>query len=458
MPDNMTIFAPEGAPHDKETVQQLRTCMDAGNAVGGVLCADGHRGYSQPIGGVVAYPDYISPSGVGYDIGCGNKAVATSLLYSDIRADLPRIMDEIQRRVAFGIGQPNEEEVKDHPVFDAINRAEYRPLHGLLGKARKQLGTVGAGNHYVDLFAEEGTDRVWIGVHFGSRGFGHTVASGFLALAQGQPFDGRAPEGEMDSPPVLLHAESSLGHMYLDSMRVAGEYAYAGRDVVVGKVLEILGSPDVLKSVHNHHNFAWRENHGGVDCWVVRKGATPLFPGQEGFVGASMGENAVIIEGYDTGTEFSENSVRTNTLGEDSLYSAPHGAGRVMSRTEAAGKSRKRWYCRSCGWTQGAGVASPVGGNQPKDQARCPSCKRVGNLNKKWVQMKKGRIDWRLVQSAVASVGVELRGGAADEAPAAYKRLPEVLQAHAPYVQINHQLRPIGVVMASADTFDPFKD
>jgi tRNA-splicing ligase RtcB len=82
---------------------------------------------------------------------------------------------------------------------------------------------------------EEG--RIWIGVHFGSRGFGHKTASGFLALAQGLPFDGKAREGEMDSPPVLFEVGSELGDAYVSAMELAGDYAYAGRDVVVSKVL-----------------------------------------------------------------------------------------------------------------------------------------------------------------------------------------------------------------------------
>ena len=240
-------------------------------------------------------------------------------------------MDEITRRISFGVGVPNGEEVKDHPVYDRINRDAPLPgVRNLLGKARTQLGTVGSGNHYVDLFAEEGTDRIWIGVHFGSRGFGHQVASGFLALAQGQAFEDRAKEGEASSPPVLFHKDSPLGHLYLESMAIAGEYAYAGRDAVVDKVLDILGNPGVFHEVHNHHNFLWQEEINGRTMYVVRKGCTPLYQGQQGFVGGSMGENAVIIEGEITNQP-------SAWVGTSSLWSAPHGAGRVMVVEPAAG-------------------------------------------------------------------------------------------------------------------------
>src|SRR5918995_1327788 len=94
---------------DERAVEQLRRCAEAGGAVAAVLCADGHVGYSQPIGGAVAYPDHISPSGVGYDIACGNKAVRTDLRTEDVRADLPRIMDTIFERISFGVGRKNDE-------------------------------------------------------------------------------------------------------------------------------------------------------------------------------------------------------------------------------------------------------------------------------------------------------------------------------------------------------------
>jgi len=433
---------------DDRAIDQLRRCAQAGDAVAGVLCADGHVGYSQPIGGAVAYPDHISPSGVGYDIACGNKAVRTDLLVEDVRGDLPRIMDTIFERISFGVGRSNAEPV-DHPVLEAIHRADFAPQRRMVQMARNQLGTVGAGNHYVDLFAGD-DGRVWIGVHFGSRGFGHKTASGFLALAAGRQFGERVPDAEMDSPPVLLRADSELGRDYIAAMALAGEYAYAGRDVVVDKVLEILGATATYE-VHNHHNFAWRERHLGVDAWVIRKGCTPAFPGQEGFVGATMGEPSVILRGTD------------DPAGAGLLYSTVHGAGRVMSRTKAAGRMGNRAECteRDCptwiSWAQyrhereRAGIA---------DDARFTTCERHpgGRMTKRRGRIKTGEIDFGVVRSALVAAGIELRGGAADEAPGAYKRLDAVLAAHGETIEILHRLTPIGVAMAAADTFDPYKD
>ena len=124
-------------------------------------------------------------------------------------------------------------------MLDKIRNADFAPQRKLAQLAESQLGTVGSGNHYVNLMEDE-EGRIWVGVHFGSRGFGHKTASGFLALAQGLAFDEQAEEGEMDSPPVLFEVGSELGDAYVAAMELAGEYAYAGRDVVVDKVLEIL--------------------------------------------------------------------------------------------------------------------------------------------------------------------------------------------------------------------------
>jgi tRNA-splicing ligase RtcB (3'-phosphate/5'-hydroxy nucleic acid ligase) len=424
-------------PVDQRSLEQLERCMAAGDAEFGVLCADHHPGYSQPIGGGIAYERYISPSGVGYDIGCGNKAARTELTRADLdeRGGVEALMREITRRISFGMGMAAQERV-DHPVLDRISNAEFTPQRKLAQGARAQLGTVGSGNHYVNLMEDE-EGFMWVGVHFGSRGFGHKTASGFLALAQGLPFEGRASGGEMDSPPVLFEVDSELGRSYIAAMQLAGEYAYAGRDVVVSKVLEILGA-EAMYEVHNHHNFAWQEEHFGRSYWVIRKGCTPARPGQEGFVGASMGGESVILEGVES------------SGAEESLYSTVHGAGRVMSRTQAAGRvrRRKRWACRNRNCDRVFETNTP-----------CPDHPGAG-VHKVWVeeQLKAGVVDWPAVQARLREQGIVLLGGGADEAPEVYKRLPEVLAAHGETVRVKHTLRPLGVAMAGRDVYDPYKD
>jgi tRNA-splicing ligase RtcB (3'-phosphate/5'-hydroxy nucleic acid ligase) len=400
---------------DARSLAQLERCMAAGDAELGVLCADHHPGYSQPIGGGIAYEGYVSPSGVGYDIGCGNKAVRTALTRSDLEAlgGVETVMREIVRRISFGMGVAAQERT-EHPVLEKIRSAAFAPQRKLAGLAESQLGTVGSGNHFVNVFEDE-KGLVWVGVHFGSRGFGHKTASGFLALAQGLPFEGRAREGEMDSPPVLFPVESELGQSYVAAMELAGEYAYAGRDVVVSKVLEILGA-EATHEVHNHHNFAWREEHFGRAYWVIRKGCTPARPGQEGFVGGSMGDESVILEGVG-GDE-----------AEQSLFSTVHGAGRVMSRRQAIGKVRRR---------------------KQRVNGRKVSVEK---------QIRPGKVDWPAVQERLRDQGIVLLGGGADEAPEVYKRLPDVLAAHAGSARVKHRLRPLGVAMAGREVYDPYKD
>jgi tRNA-splicing ligase RtcB (3'-phosphate/5'-hydroxy nucleic acid ligase) len=391
--------------HDENTLAQLRDVASRADRV--ALMADGHMGYVMPIGGVAAYHDKVSVVGVGFDIACGNAAILTDRSVTDYtRDDLTRIADEIQAEISFGVGRtckaddaPIDNPLFTDPAWDAIPGKHERDT--LKKKARAQLGTVGSGNHYVDVFSDE-LGRIWVGVHFGSRGFGHTVASGFLSLGQGKPWGQRVPERE-----VLLDLKTPIGDAYWSMMNLAGDYAYAGREWVARKVVGILGGRE-LDLVHNHHNFAWREQHDGQDFLVVRKGATPAFPGQRGFVGGSMGDDAVIIEGAREETQEQRAA----------LFSTVHGAGRVMSRTEARGKIN--WKTKE--------IKSP------------------------------GKVSWEMLHEWVGRKGVILRGGGLDESPHAYRRLPDVLAAQGETVNVLHTLKPLVVVMAGENEFDPYKD
>jgi tRNA-splicing ligase RtcB (3'-phosphate/5'-hydroxy nucleic acid ligase) len=366
---------------------------------------------------------------------CGNAAIRTNLTLADItRGELTldeikrnphriaqdrtanKLADEIQATISFGIGRKNnaDDAPVDHPLFldpawYAIpNTGGYRDT--LQDKARRQLGTVGSGNHYVDVFADE-DGAVWVGVHFGSRGLGHTIASDFLALGQGLDWGRRAPEKE-----VLLDLDQPIGHDYWQLMELAGQYAYAGREWVARKVVQLLGGTE-LELVHNHHNFAWKEQHATAEgepaeLVVVRKGATPAFPGQKGFIGGSMGDDAVIVQGAAPADE------ETAALQREALFSTVHGAGRVMSRTAAAGKVHRKT----------GRVITP------------------------------GRINREMVAEWLGKKGVILRGGGLDEAPQAYRRLTKVLDAQGPTIKVEHTLHPLIVVMAGAGEIDPYKD
>ena len=328
----LTIFG----DHDPTAIAQMRNCMAIGNAVKGVICADGHLGYAQPVGGVIAYEKQISISGVGFDIGCGNMAVRLDTRFIEIEDRVAPILADVRKVISFGVGRVNEERV-EHELFDDADAWRESGMGEYRQKAAAQLGTVGSGNHYVDLMRDE-DGFVWIGVHFGSRGLGHTSATRFLKAAGGK--DG------MHVAPAVVDEDSELGHRYIAAMELAGRYAYAGREWVIERVRQIIGG-SVTEVVHNHHNYAWRETHDGRDLWVVRKGATPAFPGQRGFVGGSMGDDAVILEGVD-----SEEA-------KAALYSTVHGAGRLFGRKEAIRTFTKP---QMDGWLQERGVMLSGGG------------------------------------------------------------------------------------------------
>lgn len=392
---------------DEKSIAQIERCTSENDI--GVLTADAHYGYGHPIGGAVAYKNKISLSGVGFDIACGNKAVRTDIKANQIA--LPKIMDEIYSQISFGIGRRNNKPV-DHEVLDKINSAEFKPQRKLFNLAKEQLGTVGSGNHFVDLFKDD-EGFLWIGVHFGSRGFGHRTTMGFIALSKNLSFEDNVKEGSMDSPPILFDIKSELGQTYLEAIKIAGEYAYAGRNLVVNEVLRILDDPKVTFEVHNHHNFAWREEHFGEKYWVVRKGCTPAYPNQLGFIGSNMMDDSVIVEGIDS------------ELSKKALYSTVHGAGRTMSRNEAAGK--KKWI-------------------------------RDNDGIKRSVTIGRGKVNFEKVRFEMKQRRIELRGSGADEAPECYKKLDDVLSFMGNTIKVIYKLHPIGVAMAGSDIYDPYKD
>src|SRR2546428_9905463 len=134
--------------HDPATIKQIETCVATGGERA-VLCADGHKVYAQPIGGVVAYKDKISLSGVGFDIACGNLAIRTDVTRPQIQATIQKIMDDVVRDISFGIGRKSKTRV-EHELFED-EAWQVEPMRGLKPTAAEQLGTVGGGNHYVDL-------------------------------------------------------------------------------------------------------------------------------------------------------------------------------------------------------------------------------------------------------------------------------------------------------------------
>lgn len=230
-----------------------------------------------------------------------------------------------------------------------------------------------------------------------------------MALAEGKNWGDKV--SDKGDKPILFDMTKNIGFDYWSAVNLAGQYASTGRNYVCNKVLEIIGGRAV-EEIHNHHNFVWQEEHFGEKYYVVRKGCTPAFPGQLGFIGANMMDASVIVEGVE-----SQES-------KEGLYSTVHGAGRILSRTQAAGKKK---------WIKG------------EDGKKRPQI--VG----------KGIVDWESVQNQMAMGLKILRGGGPDEAPQCYKNLNEVLKYQGNTIRIKTELYPIIVCMAG-DEYDPYKD
>ena len=421
-----------GELESSEALEQIKTVKNSGFMTyckKAAMMADHHLGYHMPIGGVAAYrKNHIFVSGVGFDIACGNKAVKLDISAEDVLSNISTIMDDIYKNISFGVGRVNNEEV-EHKIADdsrwkliefVLEKSEYLNKSFDKKKALAQLGTVGSGNHFVDLFIDD-AGAVWIGVHFGSRGLGHKLTTHFMSRYENPGNTVLRIGNSIDAEEVPYGLGLYSGDAYYHAMNFCGDYAYAGRDWVCNKIAKDILGANIIDEVHNHHNFAWIENHHEIgEVMVVRKGATPAFPGQRGFVGGSMGDNSVILEGVES------------DIGKKlTMYSTVHGAGRVMGRREAAGKFK---------W------------KREKEGER-----------KKLVRISEGKIskqmldDW-LNDEIRLPLGVELRGGGLDEAPQAYKRLDDVLKAHEGTIKILNTLRPIGVAMAGSNEFDPYKD
>lgn len=390
--------------HDPQTLHQLYEVASLDRVEKVAILPDGHLGYIMPVGGVAALNNAIMIAGVGYDIGCGNKAIRLNRKASEFSlAELTQLADDIFAQLSFGIGRKNgsDNAPVNHSLFGADNweAIPEKFREELRNKAINQLGTIGSGNHYIDLLEDE-QGYLWVGVHFGSRGLGHTIASGFLALAANRGWRERVKEHA-----GIVGLETPLGQDYWQAMELAGAYAYAGRDWACQKVANIVGEHEITDRVHNHHNFAWREFHADGDFVVVRKGSTPAFNHQRGFVGGSMGDICVILAGSpwtDDGTE---------DLKQKTMYSAVHGAGRLMSRKQAK-----------------------------------------KNVTREAMQEA-------LRKDGVNSIGrVLLRGGGLDESPQAYRPLWDVLHHMGDRVEIQHVLKPLIVCMAGPDVFDKYKD
>lgn len=307
----------------------------AGN---GVACMpDVHAGKGSTIGTVIATDKAIIPSAVGVDIGCGMNAVRLNLKLSDLPESLLAIRNQIERDVPLGKGAGNEHEFGS-PVYESkvkfmLNKASIinrisgyifkNNIHDLVKKGVSQLGSLGSGNHFIELCGDE-NDDVWVMLHSGSRGLGNMVGSYFIDKAKRrmEQYFINLPDGDL----AYLPEDTDDFNDYVEAVGWAQNYAFENRRVMMEVVIAALRRHIPVQfnitqeAINCHHNYVERENHFGRNLWVTRKGAIRARKGDLGIIPGSMGQKSYIVRGK----------------GDVQSYcSCSHGAGRAMSRTKA---------------------------------------------------------------------------------------------------------------------------
>ncbi|MFW5653241.1 MAG: RtcB family protein [Planctomycetota bacterium] len=319
-----------GTDLDQASIDQLRNACELPISVRGALMPDAHVGYGLPIGGVLATENAVIPYAVGVDIACRVKLTVLDMPPTAIRGQADRLANAIETETRFGIGAEFKgSDRHDHEVMDR-DWSVSPVTEQLRDKAWSQLGSSGSGNHFVefgvltldeaDLGLDAG-DYLALLSHSGSRGTGAAVCNHYSKLAMAL---------NPDLPKHLRHLawlelSTEAGQEYWAAMELMGHYASANHALIHRSIARNLGAK-VLLDVENHHNFAWKEVHDGREVIVHRKGATPASEGMIGIIPGSMATPGFIVRG------------RGNA---ESLHSAAHGAGRVMSRTQA--KKHLRW-------------------------------------------------------------------------------------------------------------------
>lgn len=312
-----------GAGIDAGSHQQMSQACSVPGVRGGALMPDAHIGYGLPIGGVLAVENAVLPYAVGVDIACRMKLSVLDEPVESLDINRQRWRNALERGTRFGVGCEHE-----RPQYHAVMDQDWsvtRVTREKRDRAWKQLGTSGSGNHFVEFGELDlATDQPPLGLkagryiallsHSGSRGAGSAVCDTYSNIARQRLPKQYTELGRL----AWLDLSSEAGQEYWMAMNLMGDYAAANHDVIHRLVSEIAGV-QIIAGVENHHNFAWRENHGGREVIVHRKGATPAGPGVLGVIPGSMGSPAYVVAGKGQ---------------PDSLHSASHGAGRRMSRTE----------------------------------------------------------------------------------------------------------------------------
>ena len=290
------------------------------------LMPDAHLGKGATVGSVIPTLHAIIPAAVGVDIGCGMIAVRTQYSVQDLPKDRKRLREDIERVIPLSAGhnnrtvkataEPRLAELKNLAAKAGFNPAQY------LAKWELQLGSLGSGNHFIEVSADE-SDAVWLFLHSGSRGVGNKIAQHHIGVAQqvNRKRGTRLPDQDL----AYLEEGTSEFDRYIKELRWAQRFALLNREEMMDRVItqfsHWVGGPVTERErINCHHNFTRQETHYGKSVWVSRKGAIKAERGDPGLIPGSMGTASYVVEG----------------LGNPvALNSSPHGAGREYSRTAA---------------------------------------------------------------------------------------------------------------------------
>lgn len=286
------------------------------------LMPDCHVGYGMPIGGVLATKEVIIPNAVGVDIGCGMVAVRTNII--DIsQGDLKKVMKLVRKSVPVGFKHHKEEQdARWMPTTtDRPEEREGTVVYNEWQSARKQIGTLGGGNHFVEI--QRGDGNIWIMIHSGSRYLGKQVADHYnkQAVSLNKKWYSSVPPA---AQLAFLPVDMEEAQYYLMEMQFCLEFAFNSRKLMMERVQEAVVDvvPDATfdEMINIHHNYVALENHFGKNVWVHRKGATRAREGEQGIIPGSQGTNSYIVRGKGN---------------KESFTSCSHGAGRKMGRKAA---------------------------------------------------------------------------------------------------------------------------
>lgn len=317
---------------EAEAIEQLRKIAQLDFIYPHVaVMPDVHLGIGATVGSVIPTRQAIIPAAVGVDIGCGMNAVRLSLSAAQLPDDLKRLRSEIERKVPVGFALHKQVKAKSSTLSPLEKRLKVitdkhpgllRMLRNFDQTWQKQLGTLGGGNHFIELCRDE-QDQVWVMLHSGSRGLGNCIGTYFIERAkkEAQHRFGHVPDKDLS----YFAAGSASFDDYIEAVQWAQDYAFENRREMMRLILEAIrphlpGFQLSKEAVNCHHNYVQQEQHFGEQVWVTRKGAIRAGQDELGIIPGSMGAKSYIVKGKGN---------------PDSFCSCSHGAGRRMSRSKA---------------------------------------------------------------------------------------------------------------------------